>query len=47
MKTKRLISFSTAAFEWLKSEAERLDLSVSELVRRFVDEKRKRAEAKK
>jgi predicted CopG family antitoxin len=43
MKTKRLISFSEAAYEWLKAEAERFDLSVSEFVRRLVDEKRKRS----
>jgi predicted CopG family antitoxin len=43
MKTKRLISFSTHAYEWLKGEAERFDVSVSEFVRRLIDEKRKRA----
>lgn len=41
MKVKRLISFSPSALEWLKGQAEHLDISVSEYVRRMVDEKRK------
>lgn len=35
---KRLISFSKPAFEWLRDESRRLGISVSELVRRAVDE---------
>lgn len=38
--TKVLICFSKPALEWLKSEAERLGISVSEVLRRVVDEKR-------
>ena len=34
---KRLISFSDPQYEWLQTEAGRLGLPVSELVRRAVD----------
>ena len=44
MKVKRLISFTSAAFAWLKAEAERLETSVSEIVRRAVDAERKKVE---
>lgn len=44
MKEKRLISFTSSALAWLKTEAVRLETSVSELVRRIVDAERKRSE---
>jgi hypothetical protein len=37
---KRLITFSDPTDAWLKKEAERLDINVTELVRRIIDEKR-------
>lgn len=37
-KAKRLISFSPSALGVLKSRAAKLDISVSELLRRIVDE---------
>lgn len=38
---KLLISFSEPGAAWLRKEAARLGISMSELVRRLVDEKRK------
>lgn len=38
VKVKRLISFSPSALEVLKVKAQKLDISVSELLRRIVDE---------
>jgi len=35
-----LLSFSKPANEWLRKEASRLGIPVTELVRRIVDEKR-------
>lgn len=39
---KRFISFTAPAFEWLVGEAKALGISVSELVRRAVDDYRAR-----
>lgn len=37
---RRLLQFSAQANEWLAAEAERIGISVPELVRRIVDERR-------
>jgi len=42
MKEKRLITFSSAALKWLKTRASKLDISVSELVRRIIDAEREK-----
>lgn len=41
---KRLIALPDPTEEWLVVEAKRLDLSVSELIRRLLDDARKRSE---
>lgn len=41
---KRLIALPDPTEEWLVTEAKRLDLSVSELIRRLLDDARKRSE---
>jgi hypothetical protein len=41
-----LMSFSKPARDWLRKEAARLGIPVTELVRRIVDEKRLAAEGK-
>ncbi|KKW46590.1 MAG: hypothetical protein UY96_C0003G0093 [Parcubacteria group bacterium GW2011_GWB1_56_8] len=50
MKTKRLISFGVTDFASVKREASRMDISVSELVRRIVrdwlDKARKSSKAR-
>jgi hypothetical protein len=38
--TKKLISLSDPCIEWLRKEAARLDIKVSDLIRRILDEKR-------
>jgi hypothetical protein len=40
MFTKYMVSLSPQQLEWLKAEAERLGISVSELVRRIIDKAR-------
>lgn len=40
VKDKRLISFGQGQLPWLKTKAERYGISVSEYVRRLIDEKR-------
>lgn len=42
LKVKRLISFSPSGLKWLKAHAGKLDVSVSEIVRRLVDAERER-----
>jgi hypothetical protein len=37
VKEKRLISFAPTALKWLRQRATKLDISVSEIVRRLVD----------
>lgn len=39
---RRFVSFTAPAYAWLTAEARRLGVSVSELVRRAVDEYRER-----
>ena len=39
-----IIRFPSRASKWLRSEAKRLGISISEFVRRIVDEKRERTE---
>lgn len=41
---KRLISFTEPQLQWLEKEAERLGISVPELLRRIVDEARSKQE---
>jgi hypothetical protein len=38
MKTKRMISFTPVMYSRLQARAEKLDISLSELVRRILDE---------
>lgn len=40
---KRMFSVSQPDFKWLREEAEDLGISVSELVRRAISEKRRRS----
>lgn len=41
---KRLISLTKPQTRWLKREAKQLGVSVSELVRRAIDEKKERSD---
>ena len=35
-----MVRFSDPAMKWIRAEAKRLDIKISELLRRIVDEKR-------
>jgi len=42
--TRRMVTLTAKQDNWLQAKAERLDISVSELIRRIIDEHRQEEE---